>query len=51
MLRAMLADRFKLALHVENREQPAHDLVLAHRDGRLGPGITPFDVDCDAQIG
>ena len=39
MLRAMLADRFKLAVHVENRERPAFDLVLARRDGRLGPGI------------
>ena len=50
MLRAMLADRFKLAVHTENREQPAYDLVLARRDGRLGSGIMPLDVDCDAQI-
>ena len=50
MLRAMLADRFKLAVHLENREQSAYDLVLSRRDGRLGPGITPLDVDCDAQI-
>jgi uncharacterized protein (TIGR03435 family) len=50
MLRAMLADRFKLIAHVETREQPAYDLVLARRDGRLGPGITPLDVDCDAQM-
>ena len=49
MLRAMLADRFKLAVHVENREQTAFDLVLARRDGRLGPGITPLAIDCEAQ--
>ena len=49
MLRAMLADRLKLVTHVETREQPAYDLVLARRDRRLGPGITPLDVDCDAQ--
>ena len=50
MLRALLAERFKLAAHVENREQPVYDLVLARRDGRLGPGITALDVDCDAQV-
>src|SRR6185436_19110177 len=35
---------------IETRELPAYDLVLARRDGRLGPGITPLDVDCDAQM-
>jgi uncharacterized protein (TIGR03435 family) len=50
MLRAMLADRLKLVAHVETREQPVYDLVVARRDGRLGPGITPLDVDCDAQM-
>jgi len=46
MLRAMLADRFKLLLHVEKRERPAYDLVVARGDGRLGPGLKPIDVDC-----
>ena len=46
MLRAMLADRFKLVLHVEKRPQAAYDLVLARGDGRLGPGMKPLDVDC-----
>lgn len=50
MLRAMLADRFKLAVHVEEREQPVYDLVLARSDGRLGPGITPTEIDCAARI-
>jgi uncharacterized protein (TIGR03435 family) len=49
MLRGMLADRFKLAAHYETREQPAFDLVLARSDGRLGPGLTRSDIDCEAR--
>ena len=40
MMRSMLADRFKLAVHVEKREQPAFDLVMARRDRRFGAGLT-----------
>jgi uncharacterized protein (TIGR03435 family) len=50
MLRGMLADRFKLAVHFEKREQPAYDLVLARSDGGLGPGLTRIDADCDAKV-
>ncbi|HKE83697.1 MAG TPA: TIGR03435 family protein [Vicinamibacterales bacterium] len=50
MLRAMLADRFKLTVHVEKREQQVYDLVLARNDGRLGPGLKPSNVDCAAQL-
>jgi uncharacterized protein (TIGR03435 family) len=46
MVRAMLVDRFKLVVHVEKVDQPVYDLVLARRDGKLGAGITPSDVDC-----
>ena len=46
MLKAMLADRFQLSLHVEPREQSTYDLVLARKDGPLGPGITRSDTDC-----
>jgi len=46
MIRALLAERFKFAAHVETRDQPAFDLVLAHKDGRLGSGLVPSDVDC-----
>jgi uncharacterized protein (TIGR03435 family) len=46
MLRAMLVDRFKLALHVEKREQQAYVLQLARADGRLGPGLKPTETDC-----
>lgn len=48
MLRSMLFDRFRLAVHTEMREQPVFDLVLARRDGKLGPGLTPLDVPCAA---
>jgi uncharacterized protein (TIGR03435 family) len=49
MMRAMLADRFKLAVHLENREQPAYDLIPARADKRLGPAIKPSEVDCVAR--
>ena len=46
MLRAMLAGRCKLAVHVEKREQDGFDLVLARKDGTLGSGLTPSNTDC-----
>jgi uncharacterized protein (TIGR03435 family) len=46
LLRALLADRFKLKAHTESRELPAYDLVLARSDGRLGPDLTPSQSDC-----
>ena len=51
MLRAMLTDRFQFAAHIETREQPVYDLVLARADGRLGPGLTLVDasMDCEAR--
>ena len=48
MLRAMLADRFKLVAHVERREHPVFDLVVAREDGKLGDGLTKIDADCAA---
>jgi len=50
MLRAMLADRFKLVAHFEKREQPVYDLMLARSDGRLGPGMKPSAIDCAPQL-
>jgi uncharacterized protein (TIGR03435 family) len=49
MMRAMLADRVQLVTHVERRELPAYDLVLARDDRRLGPGIKPSEMDCVAK--
>jgi uncharacterized protein (TIGR03435 family) len=46
MMRAMLADRFKLVAHVEPRDQDVFDLVLARKDGRLGSGLQKSDADC-----
>ncbi len=49
MLRALLADRFKLVVHVERRPRDVYELILARSDGRLGSGIKPLaDVDCVA---
>jgi uncharacterized protein (TIGR03435 family) len=49
MLRHMLVERVKLVTHVETREMPVYDLVLARSDGRLGPGIKPSEIDCVAK--
>jgi uncharacterized protein (TIGR03435 family) len=47
MARALLADRFKLALHTERRELPV--IVLTQRnDRKLGSGLKPPSVDCTA---
>jgi uncharacterized protein (TIGR03435 family) len=46
MLRALLAERFKLVAHTETRELPMYALVLARRDRKLGERIRPTAVDC-----
>ena len=46
MLRAMLADRFKLVTHFEKRDHQAYDLVVAEEGGKLGSGLRPVDLDC-----
>jgi uncharacterized protein (TIGR03435 family) len=48
MLRSLLADRFKLAVHNETKDGPIYALVLARSDGRLGPQLKKSDVDCTA---
>ena len=47
MARALLAERFTLALHNEKREVPAFVLVKRN-DGQLGSGLKPPSVDCAA---
>jgi uncharacterized protein (TIGR03435 family) len=48
MLRALLADRFKLMAHTETKDQPVYALVPVRADGRLGPKIKPSTMDCSA---
>jgi uncharacterized protein (TIGR03435 family) len=48
MLQSLLADRFDLAVHRDRRELPVYALVLARRDGKLGPGIHAANLDCEA---
>jgi uncharacterized protein (TIGR03435 family) len=48
MWRAMFAERMKLAVHYETVDDPSFELVVASRDGQLGPGLKRSDIDCDA---
>jgi bla regulator protein blaR1 len=41
MLQALLADRFQLKTHHETKELSIYALVLANKDGKLGPQLTP----------
>jgi uncharacterized protein (TIGR03435 family) len=46
MLRRLLAERFRLAAHNETRELPIYALVMARKDGRMGPRLRRTDADC-----
>ena len=46
MLQALLAERFKLATHMETRRQPIYALMRARRDDKLGPGLHLSTVTC-----
>jgi len=46
-IKAMLADRFKLAVHHEMRDLPVYALVLA-KPGQLGPQLRVSDGNCSA---
>jgi uncharacterized protein (TIGR03435 family) len=46
MLQTLLEDRFSLRLHQETRRMPCFALMLARRDGRLGPQIHASSVEC-----
>lgn len=48
MMQALLADRFKLATHTEQRSLPIYNLVLARSDRRLGPSLKPSSLNCAA---
>jgi uncharacterized protein (TIGR03435 family) len=47
MLRAMLAERFRLKTHTETRTVPVYVLSVL-REGRLGPEIRESNHDCQA---
>ena len=49
MLRNLLADRFRLAVHREMREMPVYALVMARADRVLGPQLRRSTIDCDAE--
>jgi uncharacterized protein (TIGR03435 family) len=49
MIRALLAERFKLAVHNETRELPIYALVMARSDRRIGERIKPSAIDCSAR--
>jgi len=46
----LLKDRFQLATHLETRELPTFDLVIARADGRLGPDLKATPAECQATI-
>jgi uncharacterized protein (TIGR03435 family) len=46
MLRALLAERFKLAVHNEMRDRPVFALALARADRRLGAELQTSTTDC-----
>lgn len=48
MAQRLLADRFKLRFHIERRPSEVYVLIPARSDGKLGAGITPPVVDCEA---
>ena len=50
MLRTLLADRFGLKTHREMRELPIYALVMARKDGALGPQLVRSTIDCEQWI-
>jgi uncharacterized protein (TIGR03435 family) len=45
-LQSLLAERFKMAAHTEKKEVSVFWLVLANKDGRLGPKLHRSPADC-----
>jgi uncharacterized protein (TIGR03435 family) len=48
MLQSLLADRFDMATHREQRQLPAYSLVVARPGSKLGKGIQPSTKDCES---
>jgi uncharacterized protein (TIGR03435 family) len=51
MIRALLADRFKLVVRRDPREVPAFALRRVKSDGRLGAGLRPAKAPCTEPTG
>ena len=50
MLKALLAERFGLRVHVETRQAAVHTLSVARADGRLGSGLKPSSEECAKSV-
>jgi uncharacterized protein (TIGR03435 family) len=50
MMLNLLKDRFHLTTHLETREQPIFNLVIARTNGRLGPDLKPTPAECQAAM-
>jgi uncharacterized protein (TIGR03435 family) len=51
MLQQLLAERFRLKAHNEQREQRIYALVVAKKDGQLGASLRRSEMDCAALAG
>ena len=51
MLRRFLSERFKVRLHHETRQLPIYELVLATREGKLGPELRKASAECGSACG
>jgi uncharacterized protein (TIGR03435 family) len=49
LLRSLLRERFRFEGHLETRQLPAYDLLVARADRQLGPGLRRATVDCAAR--
>jgi uncharacterized protein (TIGR03435 family) len=49
MLRTLLAERFSLAVHTEDRNMPIYSLTRGGGDAGLGPNLRPSATDCAGQ--
>jgi uncharacterized protein (TIGR03435 family) len=47
MLRRLMSERFKLAVHVQSIERPIYALILAKQNGEIGPQLRKSADDCD----
>ncbi len=45
MLRSLLVERFKLAVHFATREMPVYELKVARDDGKVGPNPSRSTID------